>query len=286
MYGEVFECLKNMVYQEIRPQMQVIIRAKKSEIDNNKLPPTVRLFVPLSKRPLSSTSVESNLETIFGFDIEGEIQWEVFIKKSKEKHELLANMWKTAIQSVVSSALTRNNDSQLILSKDEQSVFRLILSKIVDYFDGTREFHIYFVEVLIPKIEGNAETTRLLVALDIVCRFRFLFLEKTSPYNIDYLKVQHHFGSQKGFCKAMQDLTQELDFLQAKALRFDLSNPEEWTTIIDDREVVAKMFITWSPLERVLRSNMSWTRKTGQLAKLCSHLLNWLSEGASHGTIS
>jgi serine/threonine protein kinase len=31
---------------------------------------------------------------------------------------------------------------------------------------------------------------------------------------------------------------------------------------------------------------MSWTRETGQLAKLCSRLLNWLSEGASHGTIS
>jgi methyl-accepting chemotaxis protein len=31
---------------------------------------------------------------------------------------------------------------------------------------------------------------------------------------------------------------------------------------------------------------VKWTRKTGQLAKLCSRLLNWLSEGASRSDLA
>ena len=60
---------------------------------------------------------------------------------------------------------------------------------------GQTEIHIYIVE-MITKTYGGEETTRLLQAISAGLKFRFLVLEKKSPFtceNLSYPTVKHSF---------------------------------------------------------------------------------------------
>ena len=90
------------------------------------------------------------------------------------------------MQSLVSSPLlckgswrstTVRSSSRTTKGIPSVSFRRLVLATSAAF-----EFTLYFVEYLRPRDFGDRSTTLVLKALELCCRFRFLFLEKNSEF--------------------------------------------------------------------------------------------------------
>jgi hypothetical protein len=86
--------------------------------------------------------------SIFGLPNQ-DVTWAEFGKLTKNSK--FRDSWIDAITSVVTSSLQGQLDvdnSQVIVSNDERHAFRVILTTGTRYFNGIREFSLYFVEYL------------------------------------------------------------------------------------------------------------------------------------------
>lgn len=118
------------------------------------------------------------------------ISWEEFIKQTAGAP--FSDSWQQAITSVILSAFPDRVDvdnSQHILASDGRTEYRVILSSATKYYDDHYDYNLYFVEVLRPPDLGNRETTLLLKGLELVCRFRSMFLEKESEFRGEIIGV-------------------------------------------------------------------------------------------------
>ncbi len=96
------------------------------------------------------------------------LAWAEFGKLTKNSK--FRDSWIDAITSVVTSSLQGQLDvdnSQVIVSNDERHAFRVILTTGTRYFNGIREFNLYFVEYLRPRDFGDASTTLVLKGLEL-----------------------------------------------------------------------------------------------------------------------
>jgi len=74
------------------------------------------------------------------------------------------------------------DNSQVILASDGKTRYRVILTTVTKFYDDVREYNSYFIEML-PRAEyGDQDTTDLLKGLELVCRFRAMFLEPRSDF--------------------------------------------------------------------------------------------------------
>jgi hypothetical protein len=83
------------------------------------------------------------------------------------------------------------DNSQIIMSVNDRALklYRVLLGRNTRFYDGRREFHLYFVEVFKRPEYGNTYSTRLLKALGLCCRFRFMFFEIRSDFSAHNLEV-------------------------------------------------------------------------------------------------
>jgi hypothetical protein len=80
------------------------------------------------------------------------------------------------------------DNSQVIVTHGGDKRYRLILTTSTTLHDGTVEASVYLVPAFLRKDYDRQDTTLLLKGLQIVCRFRFLFLESQSDsywFNIE-----------------------------------------------------------------------------------------------------
>ncbi len=171
----IFRYLKGTVETVVKPQKQITIRVKGSALEqaSDRLPPDAEI------RPMgASTSM-----AIFGLPDEP-ITWEKFLASTAENR--FGDSWREAITSVVMSSFPDRvnvDNSQIILASDEIKAYRVILTTATKYYNECREFNLYFVETLHRADYGNPSTSYLLKGLELVCRFRFLFLETESEFS-------------------------------------------------------------------------------------------------------
>ncbi len=240
MLANIFSYLKTTVDTVLKPQKQIIIKtdAVSLEINVNELPRDAQLAPAGSGSPLS----------IFGLP-DATITWESFVSKIAD-HKF-GPSWRDAIASVVISSLQDKmeiDNSQVIISSDNKHVYRVILTTSTTYFNGAREFNLYLVEALRPNEYGDEVSTLLLKGLEIVCRFRFMFLEK-----------QSEFGSQNISALALEripdltrDLIRELNLLRRDSQEAGLDQPNVWSAFVS-WDVVLQMSKGWEPVEKKLR---------------------------------
>jgi hypothetical protein len=171
----IFRYMKGTVETTVQPQKQITIRVKGSALEQaiDNLPPDAQLVPQHAGTPMS----------IFGLQDE-QIPWEKFLSSTADNR--LCDSWREAITSVVMSSFPDRvnvDNSQIILSSDEVKAYRVILTKATKYYDDYREFSVYFVELLNRADYGDESTSNLLKGLQLVCRFRFMFLETDSEFS-------------------------------------------------------------------------------------------------------
>jgi hypothetical protein len=173
----IFQYLKCTVETVVKPQKQIVIRVKGAALEqsSDSLPPEACL------RPLGGLSAGGSMN-IFGLSDEP-ITWQEFLAKTADQP--FAESWRDAITSVVLSSFPDRVDvdnSQVILASDGKTGYRVILTTATKFYDDYREYNLYFVQMLQRAEYGDEDTTCLLKGLELVCRFRSMFLEPDSDF--------------------------------------------------------------------------------------------------------
>jgi hypothetical protein len=243
----IFGHLKSTPESTLKPQKQITIRTSDAALDEaeDDLPPDAQLVPVGTGNPMS----------IFGLPSET-MTWYDFHRQTKNAK--FKDSWINAISSVVCSSLQSQLDvdnSQVIVSYDEKHAFRIILTTGTRYFNGTREFNLYFVESLKRGDFGDRATTVIFKGLELLCRFRSLFLEKNSEFSSLSFQVVN-IGSFRGLARSME---RELNLLRRDALETGLDRANVWAEFVDWPRL-AKMAELWRPLETQIRATLTAIR--------------------------
>jgi hypothetical protein len=236
----IFRYLKGTVETVVKPQKQIIIRVKGAALEqaNDTLPPDAEL------RPVGGGASLS----IFGLQDET-ITWEKFLAMTADNR--FRDSWREAITAVVMSSFPDRvnvDNSQIILDSDEAKGYRVILTTATKYFDDCREFNVYFVEMLNRVDYGDPGTSRLLKGLELVCRFRFMFLESNSEFS-----SQNVLASDVTRLPLLAaSLLRELNLLRKDAREAGLDEPKVWRNFVT-WEHIMNMAAEYRPRELQVR---------------------------------
>jgi hypothetical protein len=236
----IFRYLKGTVETVVEPQKQITIRVKGSALEQSidNLPPDAELHPKRAGTPMA----------IFGLQDEP-ITWEKFLAATADNR--FCDSWREAITSVVMSSFPDRvnvDNSQIILSSDEVKAYRVILTTATKYFDDCREFSVYFVELLHRPDYGDESTSSLLKGLELVCRFRFMFLETDSEYSSQNILSSHI----ERLPELSSRLLKELNLLRKDARDAGMDEPKVWRKFVT-WEHIKKMSAEYRPREMKLR---------------------------------
>lgn len=258
----IFEYLKTTKEKEVKPQKQITIRVKGSALEqsNGSLPPDAQI------RPLGPLTSGASMD-IFGLSEEA-ISWDEFVKATCGMP--FGESWQTAISTVVLSSFPDRmnvDNSQVILTSDGSKSYRVILTTATKFYDDFREYNLYFVETLRRDDHGDKDTTFLLRGLELICRFRFAFLETNSEFlgenvglvNVDQLPI------------LASKLSTELNLLHRDSQEAGLTRPGAFAEFIPIEHVrtIAEAF---RPCEAKLRDIIARITAARGQAKLLEPL--------------
>jgi hypothetical protein len=243
----IFSHLKSTAESTLKPQKQITIRTSDDALAAaaGDLPPDATLVPVGSGNPMSIfglTSVEMTLSDFF----------------RQTKNAKFRNAWMDAIGSVITSSLQSQLDvdnSQVIVSYDEKHAYRIILTTGTRYFDGSREFNLYFVEYLRHGDFGDRASTVIFKGLELLCRFRSLFLEKDSEFSSLSFQVVH-IDSFRALARSME---RELNLLRRDALEAGLDKANVWAQYVDWPRLL-RMTEVWRPIEERVRRSLTEIR--------------------------
>jgi hypothetical protein len=222
----IFRYLKGTVETIVKPQKQITVRAKGSALEQagDSLPPDAEI------RPMGSGQ---SLE-IFGL-VDKPFTWAEFLTATADNR--FRDSWREAITAVVMSSFPDRvnvDNSQIILSSDEIKAYRVILTTATRYYNDYIEFNLYFVEMLRRTDYGDRATSHLLRGLELVCRFRFIFLETDSEF-----AGQNVLNSGlERIPSIATKLVKELNLLRRDAREVGLDDPRVW-----------RNFVTWDHIK-------------------------------------
>jgi hypothetical protein len=246
MQRAIFTHLRTTPEYTAKPQKQITIRTKNAALNPGdfELPDSALLCPVGTGNPLALFGLESTEITIADF-------------RSRTKTSKLSDSWVDAITTVVTSSLQNQlevDNSQVIVAIDETHTYRVILTTGIKYYNGDREFNVYFVEYLKRGDHGDHDTTQLLKGLELFCRFRSLFLEQRSEYSGFSVK------SARVLTDTARGLEKELNLLRTDAMSLKLDQVHEWAPLLDWSRLDGIVEI-WRPLETRLRAVLAQIRR-------------------------
>jgi hypothetical protein len=186
---------------------------------------------------------------IFGLQ-DDSITWTKFLQSTSGN--MYCDSWREAITSVVMSSFPNRIDvdnSQVVVSSDAAKAYRIILTTATRYYDDTREFNLYFVETIRRSDYGDEATTLLLKGLELVCRFRFLFLEEDSEFWHQSIKMM----PPDRVPEIASRMQRELNLLRKDSRDAGLDQPNIWRRFVS-WDHLTKMGADYVPREEKMRS--------------------------------
>ena len=240
----IFEYLKGTIESVVKPQKQITIRVKGSALEES----SESLPLEAEILPFSSGLSKGNSMSIFGLSDEP-ITWKKFLDVTASQP--FADSWRDAITSVVLSSFPDRvgiDNSQIILANDGMG-YRVILTTATKFYDDYREYNVYFVEMLQRAEYGDQSTTDLLKGLELVCRFRSMFLEEGS----DFLGENLALTDLHKLPEVASRLLRELNLLHRDAQEAVLDRPGKWTKYVDF-EHIRLIAESYQPCESKLRA--------------------------------
>lgn len=240
MRQKIFRILRTKEEISFRPQKQVVFTTTDTAFVKSR--PDLPLDALLRPAPAGSPM------SIFGLP-DVDMTWQGFLTSIAESE--YCDSWRQAITSVVTSSFPDKinvDNSQIVVSADKTRSYRIILTACAKYYDDRREFTLCFVEALRRKDFGNGDTSLLLKGLDMVCRFRFLILEKDSEFSANSILLSRP----DDLPDLAHGLIRELDLLGRDAKDVGLHKASVWSRFVD-WEHLLKMGQDYQPLEQSLR---------------------------------
>jgi hypothetical protein len=236
----IFSHLRTKVQETNTPQKQIQIRTTDAALK------TTHANLPMDAE---LESVGDGTWSIFGLGGGKPTKtWKDFLASIASSEH--ANSWRIAIYNVVNSSLENRIDvdnSQIVVSSDGKTTYRLILTSSVRYYDDKREFALYLVETLERGYYGDEVTTLTLKAIEFTCRFRFLFFEKGSPFSAQSIDLRDPSS-------AARKLIRELDLLRKDSSDAKLDEPNVWLGLVKDPDRFNELVRLYQPREQCMRA--------------------------------
>jgi hypothetical protein len=178
LYETIFSYLQTRVYSESFPERKIIIRAGVLPRAADDEAVLSGAEIELVGRSFELFGIPETQRRVF--------TWCDFLSKIKPTE--LAPAWNEGMKLMVSSALHGDFDDNyhVVSSLKRDKAFRMFVSRIVTYYSGQTEIHVYVVEIK-TRDYGDQVTTRLLKAISVGLKFRFLVLENQSPFTPESL---------------------------------------------------------------------------------------------------
>ena len=238
--SRVFRFSCTTIEDTIRPQRQLLIKTTGSALQTSipEIPRDAELV------PLGSGSPMS----IFGLN-NVEMNWETFLRLTTDRK--YAASWKQALTSVVMSFVPDKinvDNSQIVISDDERASCRIILTSVAKFYDDRRELNLYLVDALSRSEFGSRSTTVLLKGLQLVCHFRFMFLERDSEFSGNSILAT----PLARLPDLAQRLVREINLLGRDAREAGMDQPHVWTNFVDWNHIL-EMTSSYEPREAKIR---------------------------------
>lgn len=235
----IFSYLKSTVEAVLKPQKQITIKSTGAALQDSESDfPRDAKLIPMGGSPMS----------IFGLADE-EMTWDRFLQLTVGPHQ---DSWREAITTVITSSQAGGinvDNSQVILSSDESKTYRIVLTTATKYWDDTREFNLYFVETFRREEFGDENTTIMLKGLEVVCRYRFLFLETGSLFSSNNILATR----EERFPEMAAKLLRELNLMRKDATSAGLDQPVFWSRFVG-WPLILEMGQTFRPKEQLIRA--------------------------------
>ena len=150
------------------------------------------------------------------------LKWGDFRKKMRTRDTLGASSILVAIEQAVVTAISSETptDSDQILKSIDDQIYRIIVTRQLDYYNGQKLVHVYFIKKLSSRVLGDNATSCILGFINVAAKYRFIFVEPDSSLSVDSFILEHE--PEKIQYKVRQ-LIRELLLIEeeARALKLD-----------------------------------------------------------------
>jgi len=243
-YRENIYELKCRIFAEYKRRPKSVVRPQKRLVVRYQIDAGTAELV----QPTTTITFDGGAASVFGIAdglSDNSMSWHQFCELvSAHQH---GTFWALALMELLQSVAVRgivDTNRTVVASQNETQLFRLVLTTSTTFHDGWVESIVYLIEVYRRDDFGNPSTSRLLKGLQLICRFRFLFLEDQSHFhhlNIAMLELPR-------LAERARQIVRELDILKADSLDADLDKPADWTSYLTVEQLEA-MAATWMPLQ-------------------------------------
>jgi hypothetical protein len=125
---------------------------------------------------------------IFGMSqVNSVATWREFRNELRSRDALCGSSALLAIEQAVISAISpavRIDNDQILKSSNDQ-IYRVLVTRQVDYYNGRKVVHVYFVQKLPGSALGNNDTSTILGFINVAAKYRFIFIERDSLLSVE-----------------------------------------------------------------------------------------------------
>ena len=88
-----------------------------------------------------------------------------------------------AVLTAISPVVRIDNDQILKASNDQ--IYRVLVTRQLDYYNGRKVVHVFFIQKLQRSALGNNDTSTILGFINVAAKYRFIFIEKDSELSVE-----------------------------------------------------------------------------------------------------
>jgi hypothetical protein len=115
------------------------------------------------------------------------LTWDEFRNELRSRDALCGASILLAIEQAVISAVSpaiRLDNDQIIKSANDQ-IYRVLVIRQMDYYNGRKVVHVYFIQKLHRSPLGNNDTSVILGLINVAAKYRFIFIERESLLSVE-----------------------------------------------------------------------------------------------------
>lgn len=138
---------------------------------------------------------QSGAFEIFGISqLNSTVTWREFSKEVKSRDMLGGLSVLLAIEQAVISAISpaiRIDNDQILRASNDQ-IYRVLVTRQMDYYNGRKVVHVFFVQKLQSSALGNNDTSTILGFINIAAKYRFIFIERDSLLSVESFMFEQY----------------------------------------------------------------------------------------------
>lgn len=162
------------------------------------------------------------------------LKWSTFEKGVLEKNDKqLAALWIGNLKELMRSALKDKfvDNNLLIPSPSQDKTYRAVVTRIVSFYSGRKDIHIYLIELYKRSGDGDRLTSMFADAVEIGCRYRSLFLEPESKFAPKWMEIL----SDDNYKQRALQLINAFDLIRQDSIESELDSPKSLAKIYGPR---------------------------------------------------